>query len=179
MPSIDSATTAPPGNRQRGKPDVWTALFRVLFPLGLVGMLALTVFYVVPRLYTVWYGWWQLNQVGVATEGTVLERRIVVGEESTRYIIFYEYDALPADGDPRRQTGQAAVNASDYEELVEGAPVTVYYVPAEPTISALRISSFPPIFYTLLLVAGTAMITGWLLIMTHLVWKRYDRPRRA
>jgi hypothetical protein len=174
MPGIDSAAPAPPGDGKRRTPDVWTTFFRVLFPLGLVGMLALTVFYVVPRLYTVWYGWWQLNQAGVATEGTVLERRVVVGEDSTRYIIIYEYDALPADGDPRRQTGQAAV-----EELVEGAPVTVYYVPAEPTISALRISSFPPIFYTILLVSGTAMITGWLLIMTRLVWKQYDRPRRA
>jgi hypothetical protein len=76
----------------------------------------------------------RLSQSSALTvTGEIVGRRISTGK-STSYYVAYRFRDTGSENEYQREQ---MVSAATYERLAEGSPVTVRYVPMDPTISSL------------------------------------------
>jgi hypothetical protein len=77
----------------------------------------------------------QLNQVGIPTSGKIIKRGTNEGVDYTDFILTYSYLA--------NQQADAEVPSKIYHSAKEGDQVRVMYLPHQPAISRLDLSSIP------------------------------------
>lgn len=89
-------------------------------------------------LYATWHPWLAFQDDGTTTQGVVLEKYDKVDDGARTHHIRYRFEYLPADGDPRPQTGKSQVSRQVYDQYVRNDQITVFYVANDPAISFLR-----------------------------------------
>ncbi len=75
----------------------------------------------------------RLQQSGKISEGTIIRRSMSSGKSPTYYLTYEFY----VNGSDTRFSREQKVRRTTYDEHAEGSPVTVAYLPNNPTISRL------------------------------------------
>ncbi|NJL34408.1 MAG: hypothetical protein HC893_11735 [Chloroflexaceae bacterium] len=156
---------------------IFQALVWLVFTTSAVAWIALTIFVILPGSVRLWTDWAALRERGVQTEGVALSRDSETDEDSTTYYVTYRFTHIPPDGDPRAYTATDTVSWKVYNQAEPDAPLTVWYVSDDHTISTLEQESIAGLIVVSLGIAFFLAVSNF--IAAGFLWGALDELRNA
>lgn len=95
----------------------------------------------------------RLRQVGVVTDGQMIERRYSTSDDSTTYYLTYRFQAAE-----KTYTREQSVKKGRYNRFERGGHLEILYDPQNPHLSRIQGTNNPPTFFMLFGV-------GWMIVM--------------
>jgi hypothetical protein len=160
-PDLDPLLSPPPDAIPLAHPignwsESCAALFLIPFLLTGVGLFVLLGSWTLQKSQ-----FDQLARAGIATQATVVDLRIVPGEDSDTHYATYEYLARLPNGAHQRHTREESVRPTLFAKLEPGATIPIKYLPTDPTLARIEGNPFTP---------PLLIILGFTLCWNAMIW---------